>query len=140
MKHGFCFCLCVRERKSSRKLIGVCVFNASGYSRALNVKDRSREMKTKRRKISRRGSALNKKVGERSPVRVEAVNNALLLIPHASPAIISRAKTKQMCFFFFTTADQITSFVIFGPRVVSLFCQIKFHGEGLHRAPASNGP
>lgn len=109
-------------------MIGVCIFNASGYSCDLNVKDRSREMKQKKK---RKGESAveeafsTKKVAEQSPVRVQAVNNALLLIPHASPAIISHTKKTNVLFFFITT-DQITSFVILVPESSRCFVKLSF--------------
>ena len=91
----------VRERKKKKKsykLIGI--FNVSGYSCDLTMREHSREIKQeKKRKISRRGSVLNTKVSEQQPVRVQAINNTLLLIPHASPAIIPR----KMCVCVFSS-------------------------------------
>lgn len=60
----------------------------------------------------------------------KAIINTLLLIPHASTAIIF-----FKMFFFFVLNHESNNFIChFTPRVVSLFCQIKFHGEGLQLA------
>lgn len=70
-----------------------------------------------------------------------AINKTLLPIPHASTAIILFFfKCVYLIIFTFFFADQMTSFVILSPRVVSLFCQIKFRWRGIASRSARNGP